>query len=540
MSRSATASRTAFVAILALGVRLAWVRLNGIDVPIGPDSALWVLAGIDRYSGSIPHLPPLYPSFVALALALGASGEVAARWLSLLAGAAIAPALTAWLDRRGVDPVLSLAMGIFLALMPDLVFESSLVQPDSLTQLWILAFAAAGLLHLRERSGRTAGALVGLSALGVVLRETALPLIGLGTCVLALAPGPGRYGRLVWPLAVIVAAHLAPVALGLWPSFPLSAAPWGGKAGVPQQELMRVLREGYIPSYSAKVTDTWYLGQPNIHLGIRDHYDKMVNLSVPQRLREVLWLHATRAMELSRELYALLIGCAVAILAGARREKRPFDALFGVALLAPVLVTVVVWTQRRHVVAFVPAALLCAGLALPRALGPKVRSLLVTALFVALCAQARVVDPAMRWTARQVSESRPMAELGREIAEKADGRSVIAGISRANVTQYPGVLVATAGLRASSSMPDDALRWSVVWVLLDDERAPTGWTPLTRGDRLIAYVWGAEVPRSIRECMAGQIERLAPLVDPFEGALSVVRPGQGCGDTPQLPGGGAP
>lgn len=532
MRASPTIARTAAVAALALTLRLAWARFNGVDLPIGPDSAMWVLVGLDRLGGSTPPLPPLYPALISLAFALGLPGAAVARWLSLLAGAAVAPLVTGWLDRRGADPTISVGIGVFLAFMPDLVFEAVQTQPDSLTQLWLVGVAAVGLSHLRAPSARTACGVVALAAVGVLLRETGLPVLGLSVAMLAVVPGPGPFARILWPLTAVVAAHIAPVFLGLWPALPLTAAPWAAKASVPQNELVRVLGEGFVPSYSAHVTDTWYLGEPNIHLGIRSHYDTLVGLAPAQRLRVILWLHGTRAMELSRELYALLVGCGLVVLAGARREKRPFDALFILALLAPVLITVVVWTQRRHVVAYVPAALLCAGLALPAAPRRELRALILAALFVALCAQAREVDAARRWTQTKVAEARPMVEFGRDIREKADGRTVLAGITGSGVTQAPGVLPATAGLLATSDVPDEALRWSAVWVLLDNEPQPEGWTVLTRRGRFLAYVWGAELPGELRRCKAGVVRRLAPVIEPKAAFRTVVEPGTGCGEIP--------
>ena len=188
--------RTLLIVALAVGlaVRLACLA---VDPLIHPDGPAYLALATEVLGGRFGHVlgnyySPLYPSLIALPVALGVPLELAGRLTAIVAGLASLPLLYVFVRRRlGVSA--ATAAVLVAAVQPALVKASAQVLPETLAATLILGWLVA-----LPNAPVTAGALAGLAYLarpeGVLLvplglfRVRARRAAYVGVALLVMAP----------------------------------------------------------------------------------------------------------------------------------------------------------------------------------------------------------------------------------------------------------------------------------------------------------------------------------------------------------------
>lgn len=301
----------AFAVFGALRV-LALQHAFGLFGPLGPDPALWGLTALDLRAGNAPAAVPLYP-WLAGRTHLPVDAGLACSWIA----AALLP-VTAWWAARPLG-VGAVAAGVLTLVLPDLGLFGVQLQPDALYVLVNTALAGA-LLR------RAWGPALTLAVVGWMLREP-------GAIVLVAALGAALLaGRRRVALAALTGACVWPLALG----GTLGAVqPWTERTAMAVDGLSAEEPPPYLPRKLAA---------------------RYVDMGPLERLA----VHAARTAEHSPD------GLAWMVLGGLVAVRRRRWLLFVPAL--PAVATLVVWSERRHVVAFTPvAAIALAGASAPPA-----------------------------------------------------------------------------------------------------------------------------------------------------------------------------
>ena len=321
----------------------------GLFGPLGPDPALWGLTALDLEAGNPPATVPLYPWLMSLA-ALPTTLGLPLSW----GAAALIPVAVWWAARplgRG-----AVVAGAVALILPDLGLFGPQLQPDALYTLLNTVLAGA----LVRRSWHLA---LTLAVAGWLLREP-------GVIVLLVVTG-----------AAFVAGRWRPAGLALGAALVLPAL-FGGRLGPsqPWTERSAMAVEGLsadeAPPYLPRV-----LARKYVEMGPLERW----------------WVHAERALDHSPDGLAWMV---LGVLVGLR--QRRFLLLLPAV---PAAATLVVWSERRHVAAFTPVAVVAAT----ASSAPPVR--------VAVAALAI-------WSASRTGE------LGRRLAVEAPGLVDLEATSR--------------------------------------------------------------------------------------------------------------
>jgi len=402
-------------AALASGVGLAGAA--------GPDAPIWGLTAEDLANGGRwPLAPPAYPLLVAAArgLGLGREGVLlpdAGRLVSTLAACAV-PALV-WAAARAGGAATGAAFGAALVAVvaADLLPGALQLQPDTLTAALVTA-AGAGLLSRSPRGHATAAV---AAALLPFTREPGWPIALLVGAVLA--------ARGAWPALAALAGALG---LGALAAGGLPADwPWAARAQAPLAVLLDPRRADLSP------TGELPAAARAAYAAAAAAGDRGALLSV----------HLGRALRAAPEAWLLLFS-ALAI--GLRDPRRRGAA----ALLLVALPALVLWSQRRHPVFFVPLALALLAAGAPRPLHAVALALVGASALV----RAPAVLDGLRGEAARAAELRA---LGAWIAAEAPSGSLLGGRFQ-DLSLY-------APLPRHDPDGSDA-DWSVL--LVDDRRPP--------------------------------------------------------------------
>ncbi len=344
-------SRLALV-LLLLGLcaqgLLRWVL--ELELPMGLDMDMWVMAVHDAATWHEVPLFPLYPSASALLMSVtGSDGLTAAQRVSA-AAVGLVPAAAFLLARViGAGPWRALIAGLAALLFPGVVAFGVLVGPDGLTTLvLLLAAAAAALLVSRPGWASCAAFALALGLLGLVREHGVIALV-LGLAVPLMAPD--RATRRAAYLVIVAAVALAaPLLLGQRPALPGMTA-WSARMMLPLRELIQG---------SSDLTDRFPVGEQD--LGV------LHPLVYALTRATIGWI------------WVLLGGLA------ATRAPRALRAALLVGMV-PALAGLVVLSEPRHVWVVVPVCM-AAWLAAPRR---RHAEAILVGLVVVVLAQTRWV-----------------------------------------------------------------------------------------------------------------------------------------------------
>lgn len=332
------------LAMAAFGLDRAVRGGAGLDGAFGQDATSWGLAAEGVARGLSSPLPPAWPALVGLLRRAGLPLFTAASLLSGLVAALLAPALLLAARRLGAPLGSALFAAGLVLLAPDRARWALSWDSNGLFALGLLLLCAlwAGRLGRAGPVGTRDLLPVLLAALLPLVRESALPLL---PATLLLIPGlPER--RVLAALVLILGFWTSPLWVGEAPSAHPLQTPWAARGGTALADL--AVGEGPLPNYVGEI--------PRAERGA------YVEALREGRLHVVALWHLRRSLGLAPEGWAWLLGVGLVALPRWRAEPALRAAILPLAALAP---AALLWTQRRHVLVLLPAALLCWTL-LPR------------------------------------------------------------------------------------------------------------------------------------------------------------------------------
>ena len=304
------------IALLALlsAIRLtSWQFFTQAAGPLGSDPALWGLTAYDLEAGIEPWAMPLYPWLMTLWPGGVLQGGLVLSWL-----ASWALPIAVWWAIVPFGKKQAAWAGLGTLLLPDGMIMAFQLQPDALTSLWAVLLAGA---LLRNQWSLIAP----LALIGLFLREHGLPvflLVGL----LSLLTQKRRIAR---------TALLFGVALSLPMVF-------GGDVGIEQPWSSR--------SEQAFSLLTTQERPPHLNA---EEWRIFREKGVAGRALS----HSQRSLELSPDLWSLAF-VAGSLLIWSRRR----DLLRASVVLWPIGVTLLLWSERRHVAVVGPTLLVLIAL----------------------------------------------------------------------------------------------------------------------------------------------------------------------------------
>jgi len=343
--------------LLGLALDLGWRQGLHLWGALGTDAPVWGLSAEGVLHGAPSPVPPLWPALVVLLRHAGLSLPTAGLCLSLATGALLPAAVFLAARAAGAGRGLALGAGLLCLASPDLAAWSAELQANGLAALAVVA--ATGLwARTLARQARWSAADPPVSGAAVVGPAAAvltglLPLVRESGLVFALgaillAPLALRRG---WRLSLLILGTwwLAPLLVGAPVGLSPLDVPWAARTGTALADL--ATGRGALPGYVAEIAP-------------------------PQRAAYIAWLragdlphlalwHARRSLGLAPDGWAIAAAAALGMVLGIRRRPALGAALLPLASLGPSLL---LWTQRRHVLLLLPAllALAAAGLrALP-------------------------------------------------------------------------------------------------------------------------------------------------------------------------------
>lgn len=325
------------VALSAAGLGLALARhLRGWALPMGPDPALWGLAGEELARGHLPRVAPGYPLLLAAARTIGIPAWSAGGLVSIAATASTAALIVAAGRSAGASPVGVLAALAVFSAAPDTLGFATQLQPDATVAALLLAHAAAGIAWARAPSPTRAVAWLGLAVLAATVREHGAVVLGATTLALAAHAGRRAFAGLVG-LGLLLAAGLAwtqPAALDRFVG-PFVESPLGA-GRVPVPDYAKELTGPAGAAFAA----AWTRGDVG-----------------------AVWV-LTLQRTLTRAALPLAI-VAVGALGWGLAARRRLSAIPW-ATATPLLLSLGLWTHRRHVSVLVPVAAVGVGLLVDR------------------------------------------------------------------------------------------------------------------------------------------------------------------------------
>ena len=303
---------------------------------MGPDPALWGLAGEELARGHLPAVAPGFPAMLALSRGLGQPAWAAGGWWSIGATATTAALIVAVARAAGAGAIGTLAaLAVFVG-APDTLGFATQVQPDATIAALLLGHAWAGIAWARDPTPTRAVAWLGLAALAATVREHGVVVFG-ATALLLAAHTHRRalVGMIVAGILVGVGGVLvAPASLARLTG-PLVESPLGA-GRVP------------VPDYAKELTGP--IGATFAAAWTRGDVATVWGLTLQRTLTRA-WLPLGLAL-------AGGIGWAIA----ARRRVTAIPW----ATAAPMMLSLGLWTHRRHVSVLVPVAAVGIGLAVER------------------------------------------------------------------------------------------------------------------------------------------------------------------------------
>jgi hypothetical protein len=452
------------LALLVVAGSAALAAAVGLAGAAGPDAPIWGLTAADLASGGRwPLAPPGYPALVALVRGLGLGRPDlalpdAGRLVSTAAAAAVPAVVWAGARAGGAGMGAAAAAAAVAIAGADLLPAALQLQPDTLTAA-LVAAAGAGLLR-----GSAGGH--GLAAAAAL----ALPFVREpGLAVAAVVAGALLLRRAWGPLAVLGLGLL----LGAWAAGGAPADwPWAHRAGAPFAALLDPRR--------ADLSPTGELDAP-----ARAAYAAAAAAGDRAALLRV---HLARALRSAPEAWLTLGG---ALVVGLRRPGTRAAA----AVLLVALPALLVWSQRRHPLLFVPLALAVLASAAP----PWVRRACLGALLLGAGLRAPAWVDGLRGEAARAAELRALAAW---IEAEAPPGSLLGGRF-----QDLGLYAPLARHDPDGSDTD----WSVL--LVDDRRPsrdPRGpWQRVFQGPGSLA-IFRLDPSRSPRPCAGVLPPRTAP------------------------------
>lgn len=167
--------------MLPIAILAAWLRFGDLArLPLSAAEATAALANWQFWSAApldVAVSSPAYFAFTHPVMSLGASGDVAARFIPAVFG--LLTVLTVWLLRGRAHPVAWLGAGLFLAVSPLLVAVSRTAGGDAIALFALLLIVVAWV-----NGGRRSALLIGVG-LGLGLASSPLFYTGLVGLVIA-------------------------------------------------------------------------------------------------------------------------------------------------------------------------------------------------------------------------------------------------------------------------------------------------------------------------------------------------------------------
>ncbi len=187
----------------------ALLRLGDLGGPLlSPAEATAALANWQFWSAApltMPVVSPAYFAFTHLVMALGGSGDAAARLVPAVFG--LLTVMLPWLWRGRARPAAWLVAGLFLAVSPLLVAVSRTAGGDAIALFALLLLAVTG-LNRRQTTDNAARRWAVVAGAAVGLGLTSSPLFYSGLVALLVAALAARRMRKVTP--AFPAADVAP------------------------------------------------------------------------------------------------------------------------------------------------------------------------------------------------------------------------------------------------------------------------------------------------------------------------------------------
>jgi hypothetical protein len=322
--------RTVFAAVgVGFGALAALAALRvafDLGVPLGPDPAMWCLAAVELREGRSVGVPPLWPALLhATSWIGGVRPWEAGTRLSPLFAAANLGALVAMLRREGASTTVIAATTLAAAAAPDALAFAFQVQPDALATFLVTAAVWAAREDDRSPTVRSGALALLAPALLALVREHGAPMLAAMGVAVAWRRSPRA--------AAVAIGVLAAAAVAAILEFDHLPTRWT----TPLRESFVFAGHGGVPSYIKELeppdqlafTSAWRDGSP---IGV--------------------W-RVTMARLIHRNGVSLLL--IAAGLVGWRRASP--RAPIGVwAAFSPLLLLLLVWSQRRHTGIVLPIA----------------------------------------------------------------------------------------------------------------------------------------------------------------------------------------
>ena len=323
----------AWLSLLSVSGLVSWVY--GLNIPIGPDPAMWGLAAATLRNGANPEVAIGFPFLMAAGEWLsGLKPWQVGLWVSLLSSITLPVATLAVAQRIGLPLTHSVLAAILTALHIDLFEFGYQLQPDSITALLALCIFAVG-VHWQSHPGwRSFSVLIGMCVLLSLFREHG-PIM-LGTVLLI--------GITRWKPSVGV------LLLGGFALMGIVIVLMGGVHSLPHRVALPLIESPLgagtvdLPSYAPELG-----GASGEHLqGAWRDGDTLGVWSI--LLGRFLWRHLLN-------LPVIVLGAAGLIFWSRHRAGRPVH-LAGLVALSPILAFLFIWSHRRHTSVLMPVAIL--------------------------------------------------------------------------------------------------------------------------------------------------------------------------------------
>ncbi len=505
---------------------------------VAENGALWGLSALELRAGNPSLLHPLYP-WTAVGLA-HLTGEVAdALILSSAIAGCIGVGLLYWGARRwGAGRGTAFCGTLGLCASADWTFQSGFGQPE----LWMGGILLAGTLLLLDQSERPSllrlFPIALLAAFGTLTREHGIPFLLITLSILLLFP-PRPLGRLFGVFLCLGTTQLigdwggepdiGPFFYQAWHQKPIDLSalrewlPDGLIQLFPQlahappvnisPDFLASPREGY-PS-TDPIREEQFLS------AFRSEWRVYAPLSPLRSMRWYLTHHAIIQWDLYPLLLAGVLGAAGL---GATRGWRLSIPPLGV--LAIVVPTALVWSDRRHIVPLIPVAVLLATLLvaqlwdLPPLRNPlrklgrsgwpqSTLSALSTFTLVALffAAQAPIRTYATDWARLKAEENRPLMTLGRKVRAMVTFPGArIAPFSAAQARMQPGIIALYAELPLGHQAFDPTMwgfappaeAWRTVVLDIRGDTLPAPWERVAETAEASAWILNPSATTSRR------------------------------------------
>jgi len=435
----------------------------------------------------------------------------------------------------------SLAGGLAI-FAPDLVGESLIFQPESLTAFSFALCAAAFLTHGVARRWWSAALLSIAVAFSVLAREHGLIITLEGLMYLLLFPprfrrsdgalGGRLSGRLLAPVLLLAVIHLSPLLIGVKVLAPMWDWPWNDKASVPLRDIQAVAQGktepvnfGYLRSGVVQEAGPG-IDRIAAEQIVREYNGFLGHLGAPDAIRKYIALNARWAVAVGHDLHLWILAgvFGTVLFMGARRRWDPLCLLLLSAVMLPVFV---IWSQRRHVTVLLPIAFIGVGLgwsvleawglgafermggAWRRRVGLAVFPLIAVLLGLAQWQWQPRQTHYLAYLSALAQPRRAEAAAGRTIRERVRPGDVLATMDH---FRAPRSLLRLYSRLPYGDLPHNALQgvlpvphlgWRAFVEVNAREKPGPGWAQVVAFDNRMVYQYRPEVQGEQRRCAAG-------------------------------------